>query len=68
MLGDMGAIEDLLRRLAFGTIRTTIRYWRDTPTYVRALEKHRAHPRIGELLGDGLGTRSRRPTGGGGSG
>jgi hypothetical protein len=49
-------IEELLRRSAFRTIRTTIRCWRDESTYVRALEKHRSHRPVAEILDSWTGS------------
>jgi hypothetical protein len=43
-------IEQLLQRSAFRTIRATIRCWRKTSTYVRALEKYRSHGPVAEIL------------------
>jgi len=44
-------IEELLARSAFRTIRAAIRCWRDTFTYVRALEKYRSHAPVAKVLG-----------------
>jgi hypothetical protein len=43
-------IDALLGLSAFRTIRATIRRWRDTSTYVRALEKYRSHRPVAEVL------------------
>jgi hypothetical protein len=43
-------IEELLTRSTFRSIRATIRCWRETSTYVRALEKYRSHGPVAEIL------------------
>jgi hypothetical protein len=43
-------INALLSPSAFRTIRASIRCWRDTSTYIRALEKYRSHLPVAEVL------------------